>query len=158
MPAKVKVFCWRLLHDAIPTRLALVKRHVQVQELECLLCGVELETSIHFIKECTVAKEFWRNGPLKEVIPSVPNSSLKEWVWTVMDALDKDQQSLFFSSASICLYLLEALLQPPPLLREISVAASDPTPPPCYKELMKLAPTNDHTFLPSYTYVESLST
>ncbi|KAL6128596.1 hypothetical protein ACLB2K_071951 [Fragaria x ananassa] len=70
----------------------------KVQELECLLCGVELKTSVHLFKECTVVKEFWCNGPLKEVIPSVPNSSLKEWVWTVTDALDKDQQSLFFSS------------------------------------------------------------
>ncbi|KAL6126244.1 hypothetical protein ACLB2K_074295 [Fragaria x ananassa] len=86
-------------HDkylGVPVEVSYSKE--EVQELECLLCGVELETGAHFFKECTVVKEFWRNGPLKEVIPSVPNSSLKEWVWTVMDALDKDQQSLFFSS------------------------------------------------------------
>ncbi|KAL6226980.1 hypothetical protein ACLB2K_000939 [Fragaria x ananassa] len=80
MPTKVKVFCWRLLRDAIPTRMALVKRYVQVQEFECLLCGVEAETDVHLFKECTVVKEFWRNSSLKEVLPSMSNTSLKEWI------------------------------------------------------------------------------
>lgn len=54
MPAKTKVFSWRLLRDIIPTLVALVHRHVHVREVECVLCGVVAETSVHLFKDCWV--------------------------------------------------------------------------------------------------------
>ncbi|KAL6145420.1 hypothetical protein ACLB2K_056108 [Fragaria x ananassa] len=72
--------------------------HAQIQEAECLLCDVAAETSVHLFKDCTIVKEFWRIGSLQDIIPSVSNVCLTDWVWLAMDVLDNDQQALFFSN------------------------------------------------------------
>ncbi|KAL6204988.1 hypothetical protein ACLB2K_022254 [Fragaria x ananassa] len=95
--AKIKMFVWRLLRDIIPTRVALANRKVNVSDMHCLLCGVVAETGAHLFKECAVVKAFWRQTPLRLVLPTFSDVSLVEWCWLTLEALNKDQQELFLS-------------------------------------------------------------
>lgn len=59
VPPKVKVLWWRVLHESLPTRDTLNRRHVEPVGF-CERCGAERETIKHIFMECTTALAFWR--------------------------------------------------------------------------------------------------
>jgi ribonuclease HI len=58
VPPKVKVFWWRVLHEFLPARQILHRRHLEPIP-NCEVCGAEEETIRHVLVECTVARQFW---------------------------------------------------------------------------------------------------
>ena len=58
MPPKVRVFWWRILHNSLPSKAELKRRHVE-KESHCEVCGDPDETLYHIIFSCTVARKFW---------------------------------------------------------------------------------------------------
>jgi hypothetical protein len=50
-PAKVKIFCWRLMHGIIPIKAILMKRHIGTTDL-CPLCNIESEDTMHMVFTC----------------------------------------------------------------------------------------------------------
>jgi hypothetical protein len=58
VPPKVKVFWWRVLHDYLPAKQVLHRRHVEPIAY-CDTCGAEEESVRHVLTECTVASIFW---------------------------------------------------------------------------------------------------
>ena len=60
IPAKVRIFAWRLCMNAIPTMRNLNKRGVRVDPL-CPLCSKEAEFVEHAILKCEIAKKVWEN-------------------------------------------------------------------------------------------------
>lgn len=59
VPPKVKVFWWRVIHEFLPARYILWKRHIEPVAV-CEVCGASEESIDHVLIQCTVAKEFWQ--------------------------------------------------------------------------------------------------
>lgn len=61
-PYKVVAFSWTLLLDRIPTRSNLAIRNLLApgDSDRFVLCGVEVETSIHIFLHCEVVTKVWR--------------------------------------------------------------------------------------------------
>lgn len=53
---RLKIFGWRILANALPTR-ELLGRRLGLTNTFCLVCGNESESSFHLFKECTRARE-----------------------------------------------------------------------------------------------------
>ena len=59
IPAKVRIFAWRLCTNAIPTMLNINKRGIQVNP-SCPLCNDGMESVVHAILICKIANNVWR--------------------------------------------------------------------------------------------------
>lgn len=60
VPPKVRVFWWRVMHEFLPAKQILHKRHIE-RLAACAVCGADQETIRHVLLECTMAKLFWEN-------------------------------------------------------------------------------------------------
>lgn len=58
IPPKVRIFWWRVLHNFLPSKAELKRRHV-AKESHCEACGNPSETMFHIAVECTFALRFW---------------------------------------------------------------------------------------------------
>jgi hypothetical protein len=58
VPPKVRVFWWRVLHDFLPVKQVLHRRHVEPLA-NCEVYGAEKESIKHVLLECTISKLFW---------------------------------------------------------------------------------------------------
>lgn len=61
-PLKVVAFSWKLLHDRIPTRLNLLRRHSLPPDtsVNCVFCDFVGESFNHLFLHCEVASNIWR--------------------------------------------------------------------------------------------------
>jgi hypothetical protein len=58
VPPKIRVFWWRVLHEFLPARQVLHRKHLE-PVANCEDCGEESESIRHILMECTVARAFW---------------------------------------------------------------------------------------------------
>lgn len=58
VPPKIQVFWWRVMHDFLPSKHTLHRRHVEPMA-QCEVCGADEETVKHVLCDCTIAKAFW---------------------------------------------------------------------------------------------------
>lgn len=56
VPPKVKIFWWRVLHEFLPAKEILNKRHIEPTAF-CECCGAVSESISHVLMDCMVAKE-----------------------------------------------------------------------------------------------------
>jgi ribonuclease HI len=61
VPPKVRSFWWRVLHDFLPAKAELKRRHV-AKESFCESCGNPVESLYHIIFECSIARRFWEEA------------------------------------------------------------------------------------------------
>jgi hypothetical protein len=59
VPPKVRIFWWRVLHNFLPSKMELKRRHV-AKEDHCDSCGAEGESVFHVAISCSVAQRFWK--------------------------------------------------------------------------------------------------
>ncbi|PWA40239.1 reverse transcriptase zinc-binding domain-containing protein [Artemisia annua] len=59
VPSKCNIFMWRATLDRLPTRVALKRRNILVEEQGCSFCGEFEETVDHIFTECRMAGEVW---------------------------------------------------------------------------------------------------
>lgn len=57
VPPKVRVFWWRVLHDSLPSKAELFRRHVE-KEGFCEVCGDPSESIFHVVISCPLARRF----------------------------------------------------------------------------------------------------
>lgn len=64
---KIKVFCWRIGHDILPTyeNISKIRRDFNCM---CPRCGIEKETLIHALKDCPRARAVLIYGGLDNVL------------------------------------------------------------------------------------------
>ena len=60
VPAKVKIFLWRVMQNTIPCRSVLANRHIKVSD-QCPVCENGAQDVKHLLFECSRAKLVWRN-------------------------------------------------------------------------------------------------
>lgn len=58
VPPKIRVFWWRVLHNSLPSKPELTRRHIS-KESYCEMCGEPDESLFHVFFDCPVAKRFW---------------------------------------------------------------------------------------------------
>lgn len=54
------LFAWQMLHDALPSSVFLLRRHVDVSDM-CQRCCLVAKTVIHCIRDCPKLQPIWRN-------------------------------------------------------------------------------------------------
>ncbi|XP_021992183.1 uncharacterized protein LOC110888999 [Helianthus annuus] len=59
VPNKVLLFVWKLILGGIATKAALDHRGINLGNLECGICGGDVETVNHLTVECTLVKAVW---------------------------------------------------------------------------------------------------
>ncbi|XP_022003941.1 uncharacterized protein LOC110901418 [Helianthus annuus] len=55
----VTIFMWRAELDRLPTKLALRRRSINVEDMGCSLCGEGVETVDHLFTACSVSCGVW---------------------------------------------------------------------------------------------------
>lgn len=77
VPPKVRVFWRRVLHNSLPSKSELKRRHVAMESF-CEMCGDPNESLYHVFFQCPVAKRLWCEvKKLSGVV--IPN--LHPWSW-----------------------------------------------------------------------------
>ncbi|XP_021978818.1 uncharacterized protein LOC110874488 [Helianthus annuus] len=73
VPIKVNIHAWRLHMDRLPTKKALIRRQVTVEDDSCVICQSVEESALHLFTECLLSCGVWHCG-----------SSLRDGVdWTL---------------------------------------------------------------------------
>ncbi|KAF5760166.1 putative RNA-directed DNA polymerase [Helianthus annuus] len=58
-PIKVNFLVWRLIQDKLPTKAALNRRNVIIEDNRCKMCGDEEESALHLFASCRIAEQIW---------------------------------------------------------------------------------------------------
>jgi hypothetical protein len=59
VPAKIKIYCWRVLLGAIPCNDVLANRHMQ-PSFQCQLCMNDRESMCHALFTCPRVNDIWK--------------------------------------------------------------------------------------------------
>ncbi|XP_022007784.1 uncharacterized protein LOC110907059 [Helianthus annuus] len=81
VPIKCNIFMWRLMLKRIPTKLALLRRNINVENTTCVLCGDGEDEVDHIFTDCAFSMSVW-NGVLRWL--GLPNY----FAFSVSDILD----------------------------------------------------------------------
>lgn len=60
VPSKCNIFMWRAILDCLPTKEALQRRNIMVDDQVCSFCGELEETVDHIFTECRLAGGVWQ--------------------------------------------------------------------------------------------------
>ncbi|XP_056697676.1 uncharacterized protein [Spinacia oleracea] len=76
---KWKVFCWKIINNAMPTSCNLRRRLVSVEGVRPM-CKVCQETAEHFFRECPISSRIWQARGLGICGSTSPSIGLGSWV------------------------------------------------------------------------------
>ncbi|KAL9683236.1 hypothetical protein QQ045_015055 [Rhodiola kirilowii] len=85
-PPKVELLIWRIYLDSLPSKVTLQRRRIlrNSQDLNCVLCEREAETTDHLLNQCRWSWELWcsclRWWGATWVFPQSVQSLLESWV------------------------------------------------------------------------------
>ncbi|KAM6558713.1 hypothetical protein CsatA_027952 [Cannabis sativa] len=64
LPSKVKIFAWKVMHNALPTAAALQRRKV-LDSTACSMCSSAWESIGHALFNCSHARAVWKHSAFK---------------------------------------------------------------------------------------------
>lgn len=82
-------FLWRACHEIIPTRTALVRRHVGTNPC-CVFCEMEIETEAHLFFDCAFFASMWSSEPFS-LDYRIPAPNFTAGLCWLRDHLDESQ-------------------------------------------------------------------
>ncbi|KAF7821098.1 reverse transcriptase [Senna tora] len=59
MPHRTLLFIWKIIHEAIPSKIVLIRHHVPLSEAKCTFCFKKDEILTHLFMFCEVAISVW---------------------------------------------------------------------------------------------------
>jgi hypothetical protein len=88
VPAKIRVFLWRLSHQSLPTGTILHRRSM-ADTCECALCHPPVDSWRHSLLECNMARSTWalHDEELIEHLLANNCGDAKEWLFFLLDSL-----------------------------------------------------------------------
>ncbi|KAE8666664.1 Protein NRT1/ PTR FAMILY 2.7 [Hibiscus syriacus] len=92
---KIRIFGWRICHDAIPVGAKLVQANIG--DGLCPLCNLELETIMHAIKDCPKVRSVLVLSGLSQVIVDWSGSSPLSWLVFAHSKLFNEGFDLFLA-------------------------------------------------------------
>ncbi|MBA0550411.1 hypothetical protein Golob_021360 [Gossypium lobatum] len=93
---KIRIFCWRLGHDIIPTYEKIFSIRRDVNSL-CPRCSMEKETLIHALKDCPKARAVLAYSGLNKKLLDGSYGQCVDWNEDVAQVLDKKAFSDFIA-------------------------------------------------------------
>ncbi|MBA0643781.1 hypothetical protein Goklo_028040, partial [Gossypium klotzschianum] len=91
---KIKIFCWRIGHDILPTYENISKIRMEFSCL-CPRCGSEEETLMHALKDCPKARAVLIHGGFDNALLDGSYWRCVDWIEDVARSLDKKALSDF---------------------------------------------------------------
>ncbi|XP_039024798.1 uncharacterized protein LOC120157868 [Hibiscus syriacus] len=104
--SKIRIFRWRVCHEAIPTREKLKK--ARLSEGSCPLCGSELETTIHALKNCPKMRAILQISGLNPSIIDWQGTSYKDWNKWLHDEETQDDRDVMVVVWGLCADFVKA--------------------------------------------------
>lgn len=104
VPPKVRVFWWRVLHEFLPARHILWKRHIE-PVANCEVCGVPEESIRHVLLDCTVAKEFWIQARIA-IGMKLPNLKTATWAHDLLSDICPKRDQAFILCGMWALWMI----------------------------------------------------
>jgi hypothetical protein len=91
VPAKLKVFLWRLARQSLPTADLLSRRHITTSS-SCGICGA-VDSWRHSLLECMMARCVWAltDEELLEHMCQVNEAQARTWLFSMIDTLTHNQ-------------------------------------------------------------------
>ncbi|GJT47677.1 RNA-directed DNA polymerase, eukaryota [Tanacetum coccineum] len=90
LPIKINVFAWKVFLDALPTRINLSLRGIDIPSIQCPICNLAVESSSHIFFSCPVARKVWRKIMIWWELDDPAFHSYNEWLlWIVNIRLPK---------------------------------------------------------------------
>lgn len=90
IPSKVACFLWRVCRGVLPTLMALVSKHVQVNVV-CPWCYMDSESDVHILFECDFARTVWAMTGLQDYVLRRVNESCFDILVRVFQVVTRDQ-------------------------------------------------------------------
>ncbi|MBA0875913.1 hypothetical protein Goshw_023307 [Gossypium schwendimanii] len=91
---KIKIFCWRIGHDILPTYENISKIRREFNSM-CPHCGSEEESLIHALRDCPRAKAVLIHGGFENTLIEGNFGRYVDWIEEVAHSLDKKALSDF---------------------------------------------------------------
>ncbi|KAL9668638.1 hypothetical protein QQ045_006176 [Rhodiola kirilowii] len=101
VPNKVKMFCWRLFYNSLPDALNLERRGIAVDR-RCKICGFQMESAIHVVRDCWWAKGVAAYLGLETALYAPDSGSPADWVWWCAARLPTAELRLFLMAIWLC--------------------------------------------------------
>lgn len=92
---KIRVFWWRVVHEFLPTRQILHRKHVE-PIANCEMCGAETESIRHVLLECSIAKAFWEQTKIATGV-KLPTLHQETWAQVLVEGRagsERDQTTI----------------------------------------------------------------
>ncbi|GJR88484.1 RNA-directed DNA polymerase, eukaryota, reverse transcriptase zinc-binding domain protein [Tanacetum coccineum] len=96
VPIKVNILAWKIRSDALPTRINISRRGIDIQSISCPICENGVESSEHLFFSCNMIREIgskiarWWNINYDEV------SSYEEWkTWLISCRMETKLKQMF---------------------------------------------------------------
>lgn len=91
VPAKIKVFLWRLSKNSLVTEDVHKHRKMSHHD-QCFVCGAQ-DSWRHSLLECTMARCVWVlvDHDLLEHMIATPEPDARSWLFSLMDVLSHDE-------------------------------------------------------------------
>ncbi|GJZ63258.1 RNA-directed DNA polymerase, eukaryota, reverse transcriptase zinc-binding domain protein [Tanacetum coccineum] len=84
VPIKVNVLAWKVKLDALPTRLNISRRGMDIESILCPICGCGVESSSHLFFKCSLVRQINRKISLWWDVTYIDINSYEEWLnWMV---------------------------------------------------------------------------
>ncbi|XP_022020207.1 uncharacterized protein LOC110920297 [Helianthus annuus] len=95
-PAKCNIHVWRMEMDRIPTRDALRKRNIIIEDSLCPLCRSEEENTEHIFTSCFIASTVWNGINSWCKIPSILAFSTRDLLdfHTVLSGSERKKEAV----------------------------------------------------------------
>ncbi|KAL6227535.1 hypothetical protein ACLB2K_001492 [Fragaria x ananassa] len=91
VPPKVRMHAWRLVKGTLPSRAALVKKQVQLPDVNCVFYSTNVEDSLHLFKNCEALQPFWQQGMVQIHPRTHPSISVEVWFWYMVEMLSGEK-------------------------------------------------------------------
>ena len=84
LPLKIGNFIWKLMHNSLPTFLALTERGI-TNTSTCPLCNSDEESTSHLFLYCSFARAMWHGTTLAIQTSEQRNISVQNWIRNLLN-------------------------------------------------------------------------
>ncbi|CAM8914180.1 unnamed protein product [Rhodiola kirilowii] len=101
IPNKVKVFGWRLFHNALPDAWNLRRRGI-IMDGRCKICGYNRESALHVVRDCWWARVVFREMGVDPSSFVRSGNDPADWLWSCLLSSSEEDCRKLLVMAWVC--------------------------------------------------------